>query len=148
MHKFLQQFPIRETATPLTQGQGDDWYTIFKFCCLQVELKYLFLCSWFRVKSECSVSSCGLWLYLGQANDQLTPLSLEPFILDRQGFTFLNMAQPLSLFCFFSSFSRYDDKLSTQSETKLKKHRCCAWDLNPGPQDERMVGSRKRLYDR
>ena len=42
------------------------------------------------------------------------------------------MGQPRPLFCSFSSFSQYDDKFNIQFVTKLKKHRCCAWDSIPG----------------
>ena len=48
---------------------------------------------------------------------------------------FINGPIPSLSFCLFSSFSQYGVKFSTQLETKLKKHRCCAWNSNQWPQD-------------
>ena len=44
---------------------------------------------------------------------------------------FKKMGQSRPLFCLFSFFSRYN------FNTNWKKHRWCAWDSNPGPQDGR-----------
>ena len=51
------------------------------------------------------------------------------------------MGKPRPLFCLFSSVSQHDDKLSIQYETKGKRQRFCAWDSNPGLQNERTVGA-------
>ena len=35
---------------------------------------------------------------------------------------------------FIFSFSQHNDKYSTKCDYKWKKHRWCAWNMNPGPQ--------------
>ena len=47
---------------------------------------------------------------------------------------FLNGPNPAS-FCLFSTFSQHNDKYNTKFD--YKKHRWCAWESNPGPQDGR-----------
>ena len=51
----------------------------------------------------------------------------------------LTMGNSRPLFVYFRPFQ-------TAIHFKLKKHRCCGWDLNPGPQDGRRRRTAKDVF--